>query len=203
MKWPEQPTCHGGETVLVWREPVVIPGDRVTPFRSCSYCGSIHPEDLVNAFKDREPHTTIESNLASLNKDSPTLVEDHRAMVIAAAKANRVPKMWGADWKYGWPHKFYVDFPVPEELRDVKHCSGSRSWTDADGVHRHERYTDPVGLIAHGKWYNEHLTDRGYDEEAWTVLTEVLLKHTDIKFFKKNDDDRVRYTAPHRGYQRV
>lgn len=60
MKWPERHTCHAGEPMLVakgeWR-PAVVKARRgsgsdeyspiIEPYRSCDYCGSIHPEDLL------------------------------------------------------------------------------------------------------------------------------------------------------------
>lgn len=42
-------------------------------YRHCSFCGSLHPEDL--------------------------------AKLLNEGKA----ELHGSDWKYGWPHKFYVD----------------------------------------------------------------------------------------------
>ncbi len=70
MLWPARPTCHDpswqaqrfGETTWQVRGAT----------RHCSYCGSIHPEDLVDYLT--EPGHTL----------------------------------GGADHKYGWPHKFYL-----------------------------------------------------------------------------------------------
>lgn len=47
--------------------------DEHRPFRHCSYCGSMHPFDLIE--------------------------------LLEASKI----KLSGSDWKYGWPHKFYID----------------------------------------------------------------------------------------------
>lgn len=49
-----------------WREP-----SHGRSYRTCSYCGCIHPEDLI-----------------AYVKGGGTL--------------------GGSDWKYGWPHKFYL-----------------------------------------------------------------------------------------------
>lgn len=62
MQWPERPTCHQRAAnspffgvPIVWHEPEDSPNGR--PFRSCSYCGSIHPEDLVKFLEaGGEPH---------------------------------------------------------------------------------------------------------------------------------------------------
>lgn len=46
--WPERPTCHDSDPQAVrfgageWRPPTAG-----RSFRSCSYCGSIHPGDLM------------------------------------------------------------------------------------------------------------------------------------------------------------
>lgn len=68
--WPARPTCHDGDpmalgTQAVWRKP----NDRGV--RTCSFCGCIHPADLIRVLDEG---ATLEC----------------------------------ADWKYGWPHKFYV-----------------------------------------------------------------------------------------------
>ncbi len=83
MEWPEKPTCHGGPFVSrqnydgpFWRDP----GPNA-PYRTCSYCGSLHPEDLVS------------------------LLEAFGA------------RLGGSDWKYGWPHRFYVRFPSGQMLK--------------------------------------------------------------------------------------
>lgn len=70
--WPERPTCHDRDAVaarslsgeqVAWRKRNGI--------RRCSYCGSVHPEELVKH-------------------------------ILAGGAVG------GSDWKYGWPHKFYL-----------------------------------------------------------------------------------------------
>ncbi len=73
----------------------------------------------------------------------------------------------GSDWKYGWPHKFYVH-------------DGKR--------------------IMH-KWYNDHLRDEGYDEEAMKTLLFALTVHSGIEWFR--DERGIGYSAPYHGYQRT
>lgn len=69
MDYPERPICHDNDTTAQrfgetkWRER--------DGHRHCSYCGSLHPEDLLNVL-------------------------------------NAGASLGGADWKYGWPHKFYI-----------------------------------------------------------------------------------------------
>ena len=124
MKWPDAPTCHSDTrgSPLTW----LGAGER--PFRSCSWCGSVHPEDLL----------TLLGGGAELS---------------------------GADWKYGWPHKFYVS---------AKGTGGT-------------------------KWYNHHIADKGFDDEARTALLTALCG-SGIRFFLK--DGKINYSAPKVGYQR-
>jgi hypothetical protein len=130
MKFPEKPTCHEG----AWPAPSAEQSWRQyagESFRRCSYCGSIHPEDLIK-------------------------------LVGEGAEIQ------GADWKYGWPHKFYVK--------------------GADGVG------------GAGKWYNEHITDEGFDDEARGALLGIL-ESSGITF-KIDSHGRLSYEAPHHGFQK-
>jgi hypothetical protein len=45
----------------------------------------------------------------------------------------------GSDWKYGWPHKFYIDAPNPkaDEIVEV----GGESGPHVDGTHPDDRWT--------------------------------------------------------------
>jgi hypothetical protein len=127
--FPEKPTCHEGawpapSQPLAW---VKYDGE---PFRRCSYCGSIHPEDLIRL-----------------------VGEGH--------------DLQGSDWKYGWPHKFYVE---------SAHGSGGA-----------------------GKWYNQHITDEGFDDEARGALLGIL-ESSGITF--KFEQGRLRWSAPHHGFQK-
>jgi hypothetical protein len=132
------------------------------PFRRCSYCGSIHPEDLL-------------------------------AVVEAGAR------LGGSDWKYGWPHKFYVEnIPNPNSARRVE--IGGRSYFDeTKGERVFEPHYGEEGNY-HAKWYNEHLLDVGYDDEAWQRLVAALEHYAGITF--RLVDGKLQYAAPMRGYQR-
>lgn len=137
MTFPQKPTCHDESPFLtpeyaVWRPagPTRDDGQGMNlAYRSCGYCGSIHPEDLLAALKSGST-------------------------------------LGGADWKYGYPHKFYVK-------------GGAVDWA---------------------KWYNAHLEDAGYDDEAWQALADALEQHAGIHFERK--EDGVYYRAPFHGYQR-
>ncbi len=101
-EWPEKPTCHnsgrepvGNDHVMRWREP---DGDR--PFRTCSYCGCIHPEDLLKLFEGVEPKLGYYQT-----------GQDKQGVTQGEYYGNN-PHMAGSDWKYGYPHKFYLHGPT-------------------------------------------------------------------------------------------
>jgi hypothetical protein len=165
MKFPDKPTCHGEQSPVFkfqsphWREPDSSREPYGYPFRTCSFCGSIHPEDLM---------AYLESGVAGLD---------------------------GSDWKYGWPHKYYVEgIPNPLACRMVK--MGSRT---EGGI-----TTAIVGAApqtTHAKWYNAHLEDEGYDDEAREKLFALLKEHGGIEF--GIGERGLFYKAPYRGYQHV
>ena len=67
--YKEEIMCHGSRDEFNYGHPAWEKRD--SGYRHCSYCGSIHPEDLL------------------------ILLENGA-------------RLQGADWKYGYPHKFYV-----------------------------------------------------------------------------------------------
>jgi hypothetical protein len=200
IQWPVRPTCHDGDFQaqrfgnVVWRpkgEKLHPTNDPVMAFRTCSYCGSIHPEDLIEALRAG----------ASLG---------------------------GADWKYGWPHKFYVDkIPNPNVGQLVRRTStsiagaeptaaeresmarwakspGSEVHVVANGFSPHDgspRYSlavfEPDGATTHGKWYNEHLKD--LEPEAFAELATLLQQRAGIGFIMENG--KLKFGAPSVGYQ--
>ena len=138
-------TCHKGHDAT-WRPAA----DRCC-WQSCSYCGSMHPDFVLEALKDGA-------------------------------------KLHGADWKYGWPHKFYiiVPNPQPDKIFDL----GSK-W---EGGQKVETYKGPLAVFQ-GKWYNEHLLDEGVPSKLFKLLEEKSGIHFEIK------DGQLYYRAPYDGYQ--
>ena len=125
-------------------------------FRRCSYCGCVHPEDLV-------------------------------------AEVGWQPD-W-ADWKYGWPHKFYVKIPDRLGKLDYLGCSDvdlTDEQLTAYGWKRIEDLTPEELVVAQphidswprplkaigigvrtshfGKFYTEHLRDPSINN---TVKNEI------------------------------
>lgn len=199
--WPEKPTCHGVVSPVftysvVWRpecpdgamHPSTIDAPHGYPFRTCSYCGSIHPEDLAKY---------LEAGVA---------------------------KLGGSDWKYGWPHKFYVEgIPNPKAGQMVKvsemSCSDrSRAaeemktgdqlieeyevtQTFRNGVKVTERtgptiyrvlHYGPAPATTHAKWYNDHLLD--LEPAAFEKISQLLMTHANIRFALV--DGKLKYMAP-------
>jgi hypothetical protein len=205
--WPERPTCHDDDYAAqrfaqmsdgfaaVWCGPIdtdarVDPGRQsYEPFRSCSFCGSMHPEDLLTAIK-------------------------------AGAT------LGGSDWKYGWPHKFYVNaiphvhperevwrggssgplyrcrtcgFEPPKSAWPVPLCEHVTDRVQyAITGHYKDDIFEPVGPTVHGKWYNTHLND--LSDVAFALLAPVLKDAAGIEWHRK--DGKLLYSAPHRGFQR-
>lgn len=169
MQWPERPTCHDDDWQAKrlrhrseWRQrPANERWPQGIPYRTCSYCGSIHPEDL----------------LAALDAGA---------------------ELHGSDWKYGWPHKFYVE-NIPNPHRDEPAEVGKKSCPGEDGEPVHESIYGAQGNF-NSKWYNVHLLDQGYDEAAITALMKRLSEVSGIEW--KISDGKLSYRAPHFGYQR-
>lgn len=122
-----------------WREPRY--GDF---FRTCSFCGCIHPEDLAaeqpgtgtcvvcgqrgwGACFDGQLHSGIK---AAVRGGSLGVSDEERARVLALADEHGYdPGGWWASWadrKYGWPHKFYVEGLRPRDPA-LLHCTGHSS----------------------------------------------------------------------------
>lgn len=107
---------------------------------------------------------------------------DLHAALLGGARLER------ADWKYGWPHKFYVHgFPNPQvgKLRQISYTMSG------DGVKRDiiERPEPPTTTV---KWYNEHLRD--LEPTAFAALAELLAKQTGVFF--ETDAGRLGYRCP-------
>jgi hypothetical protein len=198
LVWPDRPRCHDADGYAQrfekeWSWRPARGGDRDSPydypFRTCSYCGSMHPEDLLNA-------------------------------VRAGAT------LGGADWKYGWPHKFYVELPNPAagQLRGGTSttvggkCVVGRTLDEVKA--EHPQYADwewrfeenlygngpgyrvvkfsPAPAQTHAKFYNEHLKD--LEPATFAVVAELLKDKAGIRF--ELDAGRLRYAAPCHNYQR-
>lgn len=159
ITWPERPTCHDKDLAAQHFGPTVWrPADQ-RGFRTCGFCGSIHPEDLLRVLQ-------------------------------AGARLEC------ADWKYGWPHKFYVsNIPNPNHGKLVPRVWASDEWPVSEARSEHwnkvaQSYGGrlefeqsgpagckvtvlaPDGPTTHAKWYNVHLSD--LSAEAFDALAPRL-----------------------------
>jgi len=171
MVFPERPTCHGSDwqaqrigsnrDVFVWRPPMRRGNEGlIDAGRTCGYCGSLHPEDLLRVLADEKT------------------------------------EIGGADWKYGWPHKFYINVPNPEADLVVKIGGSYRDGIETPIMGKRE--------FLHHKFYNEHLKDDGFDDQALNAVLAVLHLRGGVRFQvdMKDGEKILRYAAPYHGYQR-
>lgn len=126
-----------------WREPRY--GDF---FRTCSFCGCIHPEDLAAETAGGPACKACGQQgwLACFENQQPSWMageDGQRALAAAppeerAALEARHPAHsydaggWYASWadrKYGWPHKLYVQGLKPRDP-SLLHCTGHGSGGD-------------------------------------------------------------------------
>lgn len=180
--WPDRPTCHDRDPnaarfeAIQWRPPrgrsgLEDPYDR--PFRTCSYCGCVHPCDLMDLAAEHELQLEM------------------------------------ADWKYGWPHKFYIEgIPNPAEGQTVLHygyAARDRLLAMAAPGYKPEPYDDcgrgwrvvvgtgtaPRTVVA--KWYNLHLVD--LTGEAFAQVTDFIARQSGIRF--AFDGERLSFRSEH------
>jgi hypothetical protein len=104
--------------------------------------------------------------------------------------------MEGSDWKYGWPHKFYVEVKNPYPYKVVR--MGSRCYTDENGERHEDNDYGPQGPWLHFKFYSNHLAL--IDDETFEKIAPIISQACGIKWEKK--DGELYYTAPHFNYQK-
>lgn len=85
-------------------------------FRRCTYCGGIHPDDLA-----AEPVGGNNCLICGLAGWNACFSAQAHYLPGTPKRHSYDPGGWyvsWADWKYGWPHKFYVDIRnrTPERL---------------------------------------------------------------------------------------
>lgn len=150
--WPEKPTVHDTDNRFTDDPVVWFPQKKDEPFRTCSYCGSIRPEDLLKLFQ-----------------------------------AEQQPRADEADWKYGYPHKFYFTIPKPGALLVP---IGPSEFT--------ERYPEgkvPDHLLGYdlswwGKFYTRHLTE--LDRLEFNQLAPYMTKVGSV-VWEMDSDGRVKW----------
>ena len=169
-----------------WDEPA-----RGEHFRRCSFCGSIHPEDLAA------------ERAMTADRCTACGIGGWSEHFRADAEHSYSPDGWRAEWadrKYGWPHKFYVD--IPNRDPDALFVIGSQygppmaprpdgldwvAWKDLsraqrkiakrDGYDREPPHPNYVGFSTrpshHAKFYTAHLADPAIGQDVKDVIQRV------------------------------
>lgn len=169
MQWPKRPTCHDGDY-------------QAKRFRK-QWAWEYRASDKRNP--DGEPFRRC-NYCGSIHPED----------LLSALSTDA--QLGGSDWKYGWPHKFYVE--IPNENRDRQAEIGGKSYFDEEkGESVYEPTYGAEGDF-HAKWYNVHLQDQGYDDEALEALLRRLTETSGIEWGVT--EGKVWYKAPHFGFQR-
>ena len=95
-------------------------------FRTCSFCGCIHPEDLAAE--------TAGTGICRVCGERGWEA-CFRAQNISDEDHPYDPGAWYASWadrKYGWPHKFYAEGLKPRDP-SLLHCTGSSNGAERPG----------------------------------------------------------------------
>jgi hypothetical protein len=91
----------------------------------------------------------------------------------------------GSDWKYGWPHKFYIRFPIEPQRRCTSHGP------------KEDDYGYSMVKWEDCKFYADHLLDATPEQIAeWNSIVKPI---TRIGF--EMEDGRLKYSAPYHGWQ--
>jgi hypothetical protein len=99
--------------------------------------------------------------------------------------------MHGSDWKYGYPHKFYVDIPNLIAGKIVR--MGGRYTTNEQGEPLDEPIMRPAPAMCMSKFYTEHLAL--LDEATFNEVAPIINAACGITFFKENGQLKYR-TSP-------
>jgi len=115
---------------------------------------------------------------------------------LAELIKNKQATLHGADWKYGYPHKFYVKIINPNPERQVIISSGMKMKDDA--WQRVDEY-GPSGPILHGKFYMNHL--QLIDIDIFNEIIPYINDASGITFAR--DEHGIKYSSPHFDFQKV
>jgi len=103
----------------------------------------------------------------------------------------------GSDWKYGWPHKFYVDVVNSHPDKQVLKSHGNR-WNTALQKYEDFKEYGPEGPTLHIKFYSEHLGL--LDDETFNKVASIINNACGITWEKK--EGKLCYRAPCLNYQK-
>lgn len=179
IKWPEAPTVHRNVPhypqlgPIRWIEDEAAPGK--SPLRKCSYCGSLHPQDLLTAllsgasleasgWKYGWPHKFYVRGI-------PNPAEGLLAMSeggTAEPNSSRLAQI-------------AATLPVGHKLETEAGPYGGIRYT----IYR------PQGPTTHGKWYSEHFMD--LSREAFDAIAPHFEKLG--TYFTMEPDGHVKWSS--------
>lgn len=210
MIWPDRPLCHDtdweaqryadSDLNVGWRSPTRSEGSPYEPtYRTCWFCGSIHPEDLWHLLTDGAP---IEVHRADRKYGWP-----HKFYIegipnpIAGDMAEMGFRSMGKRPRLDELSQEYNKNPQEREATDdemfaagwkIRTVVTTELERDDGGereVRRHEQvsYRLPLRAAAPGtmqaKWYNQHLLDLLLtDEQTFKRFAQVLFDRTGVLF---------------------
>jgi len=176
IEWPERPTCHDKDwhaqrfDLTTWRPPREAKQDDpyVQPFRTCSYCGSMHPEDLLAALRagavlslaDMKygwPHKFYVDNMPNPKAGEP---------VVSYSYCGRPDEKMLAEG--GWEQY--------DDGFDSVTGAPKKSWRKPHPPH-------PAPANTHGKFYNVHLMD--LPEPAFNELAVLIEAKSPVRFWRE------------------
>ena len=133
-------------------------------WRTCRYCGSIHPDDLLAAIR--------------VQGIAPALTDDDYARWALGDHSQPLRPGPGlyideADWKYGYPHKLYID-GLPSAMAGQQVETGAQMWTDETGVRRSDPIFSTQQATTGAKFYARHLHHASDFEALAAALHEAI-----------------------------
>lgn len=154
MIWPEIPSCHNRDDFARRYQR----DDEVKPWRP--------PSEGVDkgGYDNTTPFRTCWF-CGSINPQD----------LFELAQINPI-RLASTDWKYGWPHKFYVE--------GIRHPRAGEV-AQVGATHYRGVVTPIMGEISDtvsAKLYVEHFMDEGYDDEAFKAFQDLVYRQSGILF---------------------
>lgn len=128
--------------------------DDASSWRTCWYCGGMHPDDLLTA----------------LNAQGWAPPIDWNAEEVTTSISNGGIRISETDWKYGWPHKVYVD-GLANPMAGQRVCFLGYS---GPGLDESEHMTALAGNDRRAKFYTVHLADATDLDALAAKLSEAI-----------------------------
>lgn len=156
-----------------WRAP--DPGGRGQmgwgeTWRTCRYCGSIHPDDLTALLVQHGISRVTEERVDEWARKvgTPEHIGLHDGLTGLVLDE--------ADWKYGWPHKVYVhNIPVAPAMAGRQVESGGRTVMTPEGIRSFEpTYSTVREREGSAKFYTRHLHHAADFERLAALLHEAI-----------------------------